>query len=802
MIKYSLLSACIVCSLLLGACHSDGDKESIAAPTQKSITITPSLGQVIQGRVVLKDAITGQTIVEVKNIGADGTVTFKVDSNKLKNPIIAEVLPTIDGKLSYADEAITDKLVNLNAAANTPILRAAATITADQTNLGVTALTEAALVYAQSLSAQITQANLDIAASRISQQLRLGHSFQITDAPAIAKLNDFSELINYQKISEPKRAYALYLASLAKEAKRLNSESTQPAYDILQALSQDFSDGTLDGKQNAIALTTYNNAWIQAWSDWVNVFYSSIFKLQNIADLSAWLGAFNAQVPNIPAPTPVTTATPIRIVDGVAEYACADEKNLKSANGQSLYIDFINQSGATVNIDWINYTSQAVNYKKGLATSQIHNQQTYTTHPWKITDDKGVCKGIFVATTTTKKTLTIKANEIVIGLDTPPLVTETCASKNLPVGKLSDLIAYNGDYKDQGVVVFNLDSANAKVIAKGTTANIKEVCGANVQSNGTNYYLITDKGYATIFKDNLGKYSAESADFSGFYGEKVTTSPQLCESNGVDDKLGFKNAPSDFCGFTKSTVTAITSPDVYTFFNADKKENVKIIMNNGNLVSVAVENKSYAWACGVGALPVCSGVTAKTANNNTTFTFNNAVLKIVSGATQDLTIKNGALIYQANNTTPTGSCSGNTNPYGCVTISGANSPASYYEHIGNPMLYNGAPQVQFNPLVPNSGAVTYFGNAPKPGEIASGLSVGFQKMVGETQNTAYTFIQYDQSFNIIKDWAFRCKDENGTCTGLTVNTTNRTITFNNVVMKQIKPMDGVIQLTFNGTMKF
>lgn len=48
---------------------------------------------------------------------------------------------------------------------------------------------------------------------------------------------------------------------------------------------------------------------------------------------------------------------------------------------------------------------------------------------------------------------------------TPAPVTETCASKKLPVGKLSDLISYGGDYKYQNNVVFNLDATTGKVIA-------------------------------------------------------------------------------------------------------------------------------------------------------------------------------------------------------------------------------------------------------------------------------------------------------------------------------------------------
>ena len=231
---------------------------------------------------------------------------------------------------------------------------------------------------------------------------------------------------------------------------------------------------------------------------------------------------------------------------------------------------------------------------------------------------------------------------------TPTPTIETCASKKLPVGKLSDLTSYSGDYSDKGTVVLNLDAATGKVIAKGTTATIAEVCGANVQQNGTNYYVITDKGYVTLFKDNAGKYSAESADFTGFYGEKATASPQLCESNGADDKLGFKNAPHDFCSFSKVSSVAITSPDIYTFFNADKKENVKITVENTVVKTVQVENNQYAWACGVGTNPACNGVTVKDGQINSkpakSFYFNNTVLKAVSGTTQDLTVKNNSLL--------------------------------------------------------------------------------------------------------------------------------------------------------------
>ena len=152
----------------------------------------------------------------------------------------------------------------------------------------------------------------------------------------------------------------------------------------------------------------------------------------------------------------------------------------------------------------------------------------------------------------------------------PPNTIQSCASRKLPVTTLSTITDYSGEYKDKGLTVFNLDTATGKIIAGSSTAMIKEVCGPNVQNNGTNHVLVTDKGYITLFKDNAGKYSAETADFGGFYGEKAAVSTALCHSTGADDKLGFKNAPQDFCSFSKTSSVAITSPDVYTFFNVDK----------------------------------------------------------------------------------------------------------------------------------------------------------------------------------------------------------------------------------------
>ncbi|WP_256414470.1 hypothetical protein [Acinetobacter sp. 5862] len=249
------------------------------------------MGKIIEGRAVLKNALTGQAITDIQNIDADGTVTFKVDSNKLKDPIIAEILPSTAGKLIYADEAITDKLVTIDAAANTAILRAATTITTNKTNLGITALAEAAVAYAESQRFSVDSIN---AANKMVQtQLNLT-KFNITDAPAIIGLNDFTPLANIS-LNEQQRIYAAYLATLAKEIKRLHPNSTQPAYEVAQALKKDLSDGVFDAKHGVYDNTygVYHGYWAKACLNWDEYFYNTVTKLKNTAEATQWFESFN-----------------------------------------------------------------------------------------------------------------------------------------------------------------------------------------------------------------------------------------------------------------------------------------------------------------------------------------------------------------------------------------------------------------------------------------------------------------------------------------------------------------------------
>ncbi|HNL80779.1 MAG TPA: hypothetical protein PKL69_10635, partial [Agitococcus sp.] len=504
---------------------------------------------------------------------------------------------------------------------------------------------------------------------------------------------------------------------------------------------------------NAIGSQTlainYTNTFLANWFNWVQNFYASFAQLSNIMAFNRWYAGFNIVDKDSIKTFP--DAVPIRTVDGVEEYACSGEGRIKSSTGSSIYMDFVNQRGSNMNIYWLDYNTGRVSYKQNLANGQTHNQQTYVTHPWLITNNTGTCIGIYRPVTASKKVLTFKPNEVMIGdgssqttscttgvettfattatnapftngqkvcfdattttlafnsktLTNPvkntvvqapysayafkdgsysyevifnnnalyeinlsltsflgqftPVVTvptiATCASKNLPVATLSSLADYNGDYKDAGTVVFNLNTSTAKASVKGTEANIKEVCGPNNQSNGTNHVVITDKGEVTLFKTTTNVYSAEGKEFVDtskvFYGEKATAITNTCSSKGNDSKLGFTNAPSDFCSFsyTYGTSTAISSPDIYTFKDStDPMANAKVTVLNGSVQTFQLENSKYAYACGVGNMPACVGITIQSnTNSNIEFKFANVQVANVDSTKQGMIIDSGLLMHK------------------------------------------------------------------------------------------------------------------------------------------------------------
>ena len=153
MFKPKALTIAIVSSaLFLTACNSNDD-DNVALPNATTtITVTPSLGKILNARVALKNATTGATIAATKTLtpSDNGTATFTVPIKQLAEPILAEVLPTTAGKVEYFDEALEQNKTITVAAADIakPILRAAASVTANA-NIGVTGLTEAAVQQAE-----------------------------------------------------------------------------------------------------------------------------------------------------------------------------------------------------------------------------------------------------------------------------------------------------------------------------------------------------------------------------------------------------------------------------------------------------------------------------------------------------------------------------------------------------------------------------------------------------------------------------------------------------------------------------
>jgi von Hippel-Lindau disease tumor supressor len=75
---------------------------------------------------------------------------------------------------------------------------------------------------------------------------------------------------------------------------------------------------------------------------------------------------------------------------------CADESQLKSIDGkQPTVIGFLNDYGTPVRQYWLDYSGQRKFYFT-IKQGEIHNQPTYFTHPWLITDAADKCIAIYL----------------------------------------------------------------------------------------------------------------------------------------------------------------------------------------------------------------------------------------------------------------------------------------------------------------------------------------------------------------------------------------------------------------------
>lgn len=558
MFRLKMLSVAICGSaLLLTACNSNDD-DNIALPSKAvtpiattTITVTPSLGKILNGRIALKNAKTGATLAPTQTItpSNNGTATFTVPVSTLADPILAEVLPTTAGKVEYFDEALEQNKTITVAAADIakPILRAAASVTANA-NIGVTGLTEAAVQRALKLAntTTLTAQQINAANADVENALRLNSKFNIIQPPIVIGNGDFEKLVN-AALDAQRRAYATYLATLAKEAQRINAASATPAYDMAKAFANDFAhDGKFDAVGSQALAINYSNAFLTNWFNWVQNFYSQFLALNSLSAFNNWFTGFDITKPNGGTPTP---AVPIRTVDGVEEYACSAEGNVKSTlSNQSIQINFINQRATTIQRFWLEANGTRRTYSSVTASNNL-DQQTFVTHPWLITDNTGACIGIYKPITASKKTITFKASEVMIG-------------------------------------------------------------NPNNEQPNTN----------------------------------------TCSSEGTSKKLGFANAPSDFCSFTQETSATSSIPnlarELYVFDSANG-ETVTITVGQNTLISVSVQKgDKYAYACGVEGTVACQNTVFSNQTSYKEFSFANTVLQGIIGTTQNLTLKNGSLVHQ------------------------------------------------------------------------------------------------------------------------------------------------------------
>jgi len=326
-------------------------------------------------------------------------------------------------------------------------------------------------------------------------------------------------------------------------------------------------------------------------------------------------------------PNPVAgDATPVRVVAGIAEYACADRDRVKSLTSNSrLDIDFVNQSGKTVNIDWLNNFGVAVRYRTALASGSTYAQpSTYVTHPWLITDSTGQCQGIYVATTTTKKTITLNSNGVATlaeaggeGPGEDPEQPSCGAQQELTVQSLA---AYTGSYnvaiKQNDPVTFEtvtvknttlVVEANGKMTLDGQVANgIKYCANPNTVTNVTGLMVHLDKSdalgrsHVDFWPDNTvnGTDYTHAAGFRYFNGGKqgagggdsavVSVNSTLCINPPFQTQTAFGITANAYNGCPAGAVSdfSLTASDTNPFGTHTDKGTPCQITKAGSLVTL------------------------------------------------------------------------------------------------------------------------------------------------------------------------------------------------------------------------
>ncbi|MGV3524717.1 MAG: hypothetical protein ACO1RX_10845 [Candidatus Sericytochromatia bacterium] len=101
---------------------------------------------------------------------------------------------------------------------------------------------------------------------------------------------------------------------------------------------------------------------------------------------------------------------------GMSATNCDQESSLKSERvPTAAQVAFKNSSSGTINIYWLDFEGKRVSYKQDLAAGATHNQGTFVTHPWVITNDQDQCLGIYTPTSPGSVSLDVKQTVTVSG---------------------------------------------------------------------------------------------------------------------------------------------------------------------------------------------------------------------------------------------------------------------------------------------------------------------------------------------------------------------------------------------------
>lgn len=288
--SYLLGGGLTLLAALLTACNSnddDGSRPASSTPTTTTtVKVTPSLGKILNAKVVLRNAKTGVQL-GTGNTGNSGVATFS--ATKTSEPVVVEVQGSDTAK--YVDESklseANDGEVNFNAGQKIRVVIPALT-----SNVGVSTLTEIAYQAAlkkasndeKAISAAIANAANEAIRKALAPELA-----SITSAPTV--IGNLADLAAIQNSEAGK--YALKLAALAK---LISSEDTTPALTALNQLASDIADGEFDGKAGTVALGTYTSGNL-ATKIQANI--NAIITAANLSGLGINVSSFNPALGSI-----------------------------------------------------------------------------------------------------------------------------------------------------------------------------------------------------------------------------------------------------------------------------------------------------------------------------------------------------------------------------------------------------------------------------------------------------------------------------------------------------------------------